>query len=78
MYTSELKMANPSPVQNERLIAKQFKRLNPDSEPLASRQIQVRLPESIDVVVRKVPDKANWLRRVITEAAKRELMEGSE
>lgn len=71
-------MANPSPVQNERLRAKQFKRLNPDSEPLASRQIQVRLPESIDAIVRKVPDKATWLRRIITEAAKRELMEGSE
>lgn len=76
MYTSESNMANPSPVQNERLKAKQFKRLNPDSEPLASKQIQVRLPESIDVVVRALPDKASWLRRVITDAARHELMGG--
>lgn len=61
-------------MQNEYLRAKQFKRMDPDSEPLASRQIQVRLPESIDAVVRNIPDKATWLRRVISEAAKQELM----
>jgi hypothetical protein len=34
----------------------------------------VRLPVDIDQVVYSLPEKAAWLRRVITEAAQRELM----
>ncbi len=44
------------------------------SEALADKQIQVRLPKDVDEAVRSLPDKTDWLRRVIVEAAKRELM----
>jgi hypothetical protein len=42
--------------------------------PLAPRMTAVRLPVDIDRVVYSLPQKAAWLRRVITEAAQRELM----
>lgn len=42
--------------------------------PLADRMTAVRLPVDIDQVVYALPQKAAWLRRVITEAARRELM----
>lgn len=41
-------------------------------EPLAKQVIGIRLPESIHAVVFNRPDRAEWLRRVIAEAAKRE------
>jgi hypothetical protein len=34
----------------------------------------VKLLESIDAAVRSLPNRSAWLRRVITEAAQRELM----
>jgi hypothetical protein len=33
-----------------------------------------RVPIHIDAVVRSLPNRSAWLRRVITEAAQRELM----
>jgi hypothetical protein len=44
----------------------------PDS--LASEILAVRVEKPIDAVVRSLPNRTEWLRRVITEAAKRELM----
>lgn len=43
-------------------------------EPLSKRVIGVRLPESVYEVVHRLPDRTEWLRRVISEAAQRELM----
>jgi hypothetical protein len=34
----------------------------------------VKLFEDIDTAVRSLPNRSEWLRRVITEAAQRELM----
>ena len=69
---------NPNPVQNEELKAKQFKRVDEVDEPLAERATSVKLPISVDAVMRSSfgtpQEKAAWLRRVITEAARRELM----
>ena len=42
--------------------------------PLAEHQVQVRLFKDVDAVVRSLPNRSAWLRRVITEAAQRELM----
>jgi hypothetical protein len=43
-------------------------------EPMAERALSVRVARDVDEAVRAVPDRASWLRRVITEAARRELM----
>jgi hypothetical protein len=43
-------------------------------EPLSKKVIGVRLPESIYAIVHNLPDRTEWLRRVITEAAQRELI----
>jgi hypothetical protein len=47
-------------------------------EPLSKQVIGVRLPESIHAIVHNLPNRAEWLRRVITEAAQRELVKGAE
>jgi hypothetical protein len=46
-------------------------------EPLADKALSVRLPVSIDAVIRAIPShqRADWLRRVLCDAAQRELME---
>jgi hypothetical protein len=43
-------------------------------EPLGAA-MGLRLPLSVDKFVRSLPNKQGWIRRVITEAAQRELME---
>lgn len=48
------------------------------AEPLSKQVIGVRLPESIHELVYKLPNRAEWLRRVISEAALRELAAGEE
>lgn len=42
-------------------------------EPLSKQVTGVRLPESLHEWVHQQPNKTEWLRRVISEAAKREL-----
>jgi hypothetical protein len=51
-----------------------FIRSDETTDPLADRQIQVRLTRNVDAAVRSLPNKTAWLRRVIAEAAQRELM----
>jgi hypothetical protein len=45
-------------------------------EPLAEKAISVRLPVSIDAVIRALPsdERSQWLRRVLCEAAEQELV----
>jgi len=38
----------------------------------------IRLPIEIDAVVRSLPNRSAWLRRVFTEAAQRELINKEE
>lgn len=42
-------------------------------EPLSKQVVGVRLPESIHALIQTLPNRTEWLRRVITEAAQREL-----
>lgn len=44
------------------------------TEPLAASALMARVPIPIDSLVRSLPNRSAWLRRVITEAAQRELM----
>ncbi|WP_416669060.1 hypothetical protein [Egbenema bharatensis] len=44
-------------------------------EPLSKKVIGIRLPESVYAIVHNLPDRTEWLRRVITEAVQRELIQ---
>jgi hypothetical protein len=48
------------------------------TDELASLALSARVPLEIDAAVRSLPNRSAWLRRVITEAAKRELMNTNE
>ncbi len=65
---------NPNPVIPAKFAEARFKAQGNPDEALADVSIQVRLTRSIDSVVRSLPNRSAWLRRVITEAAQRELM----
>ena len=67
---------NPRPIQTEKFKEGWFKPQGeiPPGEKLASKMLAVRVTESIDAAVRALPEKSAWLRRVISEAAKRELL----
>jgi hypothetical protein len=69
-------MSEPQPIAG--FMAKVKPRQGECTEPLAPRMTAVRLPVDIDRVVYSLPEKAAWLRRVITEAAQRELMQDGE
>jgi hypothetical protein len=43
-----------------------------------AKNVQLRFTESVDTLVRPRPNRSAWLRRVITEAAQRELIEDGE
>ena len=47
-------------------------------EPLSKQVVGVRLPESIHALVQNLPNRTEWLRRVIIEAAQRELIDQKE
>jgi hypothetical protein len=69
---------NLSPVQTEKFKAGWFKRADGGTEPLSDKLTCVRLTQSVENSLKSLPNKSVWLRRVITEAARRELMEGGE
>ncbi|WP_404788906.1 hypothetical protein [Altericista sp. CCNU0014] len=41
---------------------------------MSKKVVSVKLTEYVDAAVRSLPSMTAWLRRVITEAAQRELM----
>lgn len=67
-------MPNPNPKQEN---LQQFAAIDFYSEPLAKAPVSVKLPGSIDKLIKESfatpQDRAAWLRRVIAEAAEREL-----
>ena len=64
-------MANPNPIISN---LKTIPRQDDTTDELAHLATATRLPLEIDAVVRSLPNRSAWLRRVITEAARRELM----
>jgi hypothetical protein len=68
-------MANPNPnLEN----LKALPRSDNSTTPLANEILGVRVSTDIDAVVRSLSNRSAWLRRVITEAAQRELMKDGE
>lgn len=47
-------------------------RFKPKPGSLAPKPISVYLPKDIDAIVRQIPKRSEWLRRVIREAVERE------
>jgi hypothetical protein len=68
-------MANATP-KFENLIP--TPRHDDTTDPLAAVGLIARVPIPIDEAVRALPNRSAWLRRVITEAAQRELMKDGE
>jgi hypothetical protein len=66
-------MANPNPPIE---YLRPIQRHDDTTEPLATVGLIARVPIPIDALVRSLPNRSAWLRRVITEAAQRELMGG--
>ncbi len=65
---------NPNPVITPEFEQHQFKRSDGSTEPLADKLLCVRLTQSVDKAVRSLPNMSAWVRRVIAEAAQRELI----
>lgn len=66
-------MANPNPNPNN---LKSIPRMDDTTEPLGATALMARVPVDVDAAVRALPNRSAWLRRVITDAAKRELIGG--
>jgi hypothetical protein len=69
---------NPNPVITTEFEQNQFKRADETTEPLAEKLLCVRLTQSVDEAVRSLPNMSVWVRKVITEAAQRELIKDGE
>ncbi|AFY62373.1 hypothetical protein [Synechococcus sp. PCC 6312] len=70
-------MANPTPVLTPEFVAQIRKPIGamPD-EPLEQRPLALKVGKSVFAAIHQLPqaERITWLRRVITEAAQRELM----
>lgn len=67
---------NPNPRLTAAFIAAQFQPVSElPNEKLAKQSLAVKVPESVDALVRQLPQKTRieWLRRIICEAARMEL-----
>jgi hypothetical protein len=72
-------MANPKSSLSPKFTESQFVRSDRTTDSLANIALSVRVPIDVDQVVRSLNhQKSSWLRRVITEAARRELMKEGE
>jgi hypothetical protein len=47
-------------------------------EALSTQNLAVKLPKNIDALVRSLPNRSAWMRRVLVEAAERELVGGDD
>jgi hypothetical protein len=66
---------NPTPVQTPEFLAKKFPPAPDVPAGVAlGTPVCVALPLPVDTAVRSLPNRSEWLRRVITEAAQRDLL----
>jgi|GEM_PF-6305816 hypothetical protein len=63
-------MGNPNPVQSEGFIKSQFKRDDESTEPLASKIIGLRLPQSVydKLMTMKRSDRVKLMKEAVTKA----------
>jgi hypothetical protein len=68
---------NPNPVQTKAFISKQFQAYGEiDSIPLSKKVTGIRLPQDVHEALYGLPaeDRVSYLRRVISEAVRRDLI----
>jgi hypothetical protein len=65
-------MANPSPNITPEFLKTRFIRDDDTKEPMAKQNTQVRLPASIDEVLRQLPSRSAFIRAAITEKLQRD------
>jgi len=74
----DMAKGNPSPVQTGEFKAKRFQPKGeiPGDYPLSKKATGVKLPTDVDEAIRALPEKEriSWLRRVICDAARSELI----
>jgi hypothetical protein len=56
------------------VMPKEATQFKPKPSSFSRVPLSAYVEKPIDAVVRSLPNRSEWLRRVITEAAKRELM----
>lgn len=70
---------NPSPIQTEEFKQKRFRPVGdiPGDSPLSKKVIGVKLPVDVTEAIEALPkeERVSWLRRVLSEAARTELMD---
>lgn len=59
--------------QTEHLKEKQYKVKG--DRPLAKNPLTVRVPEDVDEYIRSLPNKSQWLQKVLTDAATTHILE---
>ena len=64
------RVVGAKPLRKQQHLGGRFQPLG--DSPLAADAVGVRLPVEVDAAVRAIPDRADWLRRVITEAVVQE------
>ena len=70
--TKGAKGGNPNPVQTDVFLDKQFKRQGVLEGTLAAKSMSVRLPIEVDKAVRSLPNRTDWIRQVVIDAAKKD------
>ena len=63
-------MSNPNPKTDH---LKPYQAIASEN-PLAEKPLTIRVPIDIDEAIRALPNRSVWMRRVLTEAAQRELL----
>jgi hypothetical protein len=59
-------------------MPKELTQFKPKPDSLAPYNLSVRVEKPIDAAIRALPNRTAWLRRVITEAARQELLGGDD
>lgn len=67
---------NNNPVMTPEFLAHQKPRPAdlPDGVMLADKALAVKVPMVVDAAIRALPNRSVWMRRVLTDAAQRELI----
>ena len=66
-------MPNPTPKITKEFLAQVRQMKDEDyGEPTSRKQVQVRLPVTVDDAIRAIPNRSAWVRKAIIDAAKRD------
>ncbi|MCT7949580.1 hypothetical protein NG798_07260 [Ancylothrix sp. C2] len=67
-------MSNPNPKITKEFVETQFKRQGSEDNAPLDYRVSVRVSEEIYRAIKGHPQASGWMRRILTEAVKRELL----